>query len=283
MEELIIGPHLSIAKGYLKASQEALDMNANTFQFFTRNPRGGSMRAFNQQEADDWKKFLEEHHFGPVLAHAPYTLNMASSKPEVRDFALRTFAEDIERLEKLPCFLYNFHPGSHTKDGDEIGIQRITDILNNVLYKDQKTMVLLELMSGKGTEIGRTFEQMVEIMSKTKLNDKLGICLDTCHIYSAGYDIKDNLGDVLEEFDKKIGLNLLKAIHLNDSKMPFASKKDRHEVLGGGTLGEQTFINILNDNRLRGIPLYLETPNDNKGYAREIEFLRKEASKIKAL
>lgn len=249
-------------------------MGANTFQFFSRNPRGGSMRAFNQKEASDWEDFLKKHNFGPVLAHAPYTLNMASSKAEVRDFAERAFVEDLERLEQLPCTLYNFHPGSHTKDGNEIGIQRIVDILNRSLFKEQQTTVLLELMSGKGTEIGRTFEQIAEIIEKTQLNQKLGVCLDTCHIYSAGYDIRENLDDVLDEFDRIIGLDRLKAIHLNDSKTPFGSKKDRHEVLGGGSLEEQTFINIINNKYLCNTPFYLETPNDNEGYAKEISFLK---------
>lgn len=276
---LIIGPHISIAKGYLKASQEALDMGANTFQFFSRNPRGGSIRKFDQKEANEWKKFLEDNSFGPILAHAPYTLNMASSKEEVRDFAYRAFSEDLERIEKLPCNLYNFHPGSHTKDGIDIGIERIVNILNKSLFKDQSTTVLLELMSGKGTEIGKSFEEVAEIISRVQLNDKLGVCLDTCHIYSAGYDIKDNLEEVLERFDKILGLDLLKAIHLNDSKHEFASNKDRHETLGNGSLGEQTFINIVNHPKLKDIPLYLETPNDNEGYAKEIKLLR-EVSKM---
>lgn len=274
MSQLIIGPHVSIAKGYYKAAQEALDMGANTFQFFTRNPRGGAVRKIDHKDIEKWREFMEEHKFGPVLAHAPYTLNMASGKEDVRDFAFRAFKEDLERLEEIPCDLYNFHPGSHTKDGDEIGITRIVDILNRVLWPEMKTTVLLELMAGKGTEIGHRFEQAAEIIERTELKGKLGVCLDTCHVYSAGYDIRENLEGVIDELDSVIGLDRLKAIHLNDSMTPFASKKDRHEKLGQGTLGEQTFVNILNEERLRSIPIYLETPNENEGYAREIAFLR---------
>lgn len=280
MSKFVIGPHVSIAKGYFKAAQEAHEMGANTFQFFTRNPRGGAARKMDYKDIEKWRAFMEENHFGPVLAHAPYTLNMASGKEDVRDFAYRAFKEDLERMEEIPCSLYNFHPGSHTKDGDAIGITRIVENLNRVLWPEMNTTVLLELMAGKGTEIGHRFEQVAEIIERTELSDKLGICLDTCHIYSAGYDIKENLSQVLDELDSVIGLNRLKAIHLNDSMTPFASKKDRHEKLGQGTLGERTFIEILREPRLRGIPLYLETPNENEGYAREIAFLRGAASAL---
>lgn len=270
----MIGPHISIAKGYYKAAVEAQEMGANTFQFFTRNPRGGAVRKIDPKDIEKWRAFMDENNFGPVLAHAPYTLNMASGKDDVRDFAYRAFKEDLERMELIPCDLYNFHPGSHTKDGDEIGITRIVDTLNRTLWPEMTTTVLLELMAGKGTEIGHRFEQAAEIIERTELSDKLGICLDTCHIYSAGYDIKENLSNVLDELDLVIGLDRLKAIHLNDSMVPYGSHKDRHEKLGQGTLGEETFVNILKEKRLQGIPLYLETPNENEGYAREIAFLR---------
>ncbi len=278
--DLTIGAHLSIARGYLKASMEAKEMGANTFQFFSRNPRGGAIRKFDKKEAGEWEAFLDKNNFGPVLAHAPYTLNMASSKKEVREFAHNAFMEDIERLELLPCSLYNFHPGSHTNSGVEKGIERIVEILNDVLFREQKTMVLLETMSGKGTEIGRSFSEIAEIISRTKYNEKLGVCLDTCHVFSAGYDIKNHLSEVLEEFDKIIGLDRLKAVHLNDSKVEFMSNKDRHEKIGDGTLGNETFINIINNNCLNKLPLFLETPNDNKGYASEISFLKEVASRI---
>ena len=272
--KITIGAHLSIAQGYLKASQEAQDMGANTFQFFSRNPRGGALRKYDEKEAQDWKAFLDENNFGTVLAHAPYTLNMASSKDDVRDFAYRAFSEDIERLSKLPCSLYNFHPGSHTGLGVEEGIKHISQILNKVITKDQPVMVLLETMSGKGTEIGRNFEELSEILEKTTYNEKIGVCLDTCHVYSAGYNIKTALDDVLDEFDKIIGLSKLKALHLNDSKTEYQSGKDRHETLGNGSLGMQTFVNIIKNKRVNQLPLFLETPNDFHGYAREIAFLK---------
>ncbi len=272
--KITIGAHLSIAKGYLKASQEAYDMGANTFQFFSRNPRGGSIRKFDQKEADDWNSYMQEHQFGEVLAHAPYTLNMASSKEEVRDFAYRAFSEDLERLSQLPCTLYNFHPGSHTGDGVQTGVSRITEILNKTLFKEQKVIVLLETMAGKGTEIGRSFEEIAEIIAKTQLNEKLGVCLDTCHTYCAGYDIKNNLDDVLEEFDKIIGLNRLKALHLNDTKNDYQTNKDRHEILGNGFLGIETFVEIIKNKHINQLPMFLETPNDFNGYAREVAFLK---------
>lgn len=274
MTALIIGPHISIAGGYAKAAREAHAMGANTFQFFTRNPRGGAVKAF---DAADWAacaQFMDAHAYGPLLAHAPYTLNAASSNPETRRFARQALEEDLLRLEKTACALYNFHPGCHTGDGDAVGIARIADTLNAVLWPEMKTTVLLELMAGKGTEIGRTFEQAAEIISRVKLSDKLGVCLDTCHVYSAGYDIREDLDGVLEKFDAVIGLERLKAVHLNDSMTPFASNKDRHEKIGAGSIGEAALTAVVCDPRLRALPFFLETPNKAAGYKKEIALLR---------
>ncbi len=276
----IIGPHVSIAKGFLHAAEDAASMGANTFQYFTRNPRGGAVKKLDHKDLEACRSFMEDHEFGPILAHAPYTLNMASSKPETRDFAFRAFSEDLERMEQIPCSLYNFHPGSHTGSGAETGIGWITEILNRTLVPEMTTTVLLETMAGKGTEIGRSFEELAEIIEKTELSEKLGVCMDTCHIFSAGYDIENHLEEVLDDFDRLIGLDRLKAIHLNDSKMPFGDHKDRHEKLGEGLIGPETIARFVTEPRLAAVPLFLETPNDNDGYAAEIRrvrLIRKEA------
>jgi len=271
---MYIGCHISIAKGFYKAGKDAVKIGGNTFQFFTRNPRGGNAKALDPADINKLKTIMEENDFGPLLAHAPYTMNMASSKTEVREFAKLAFKEDLERLEQIPCNLYNFHPGSHTQDGVEVGIQRIVEILNDVLTGDESTFVLLEGMSGKGSEIGSKFEELRDIIKGVTHNHLMGVCLDTCHLYSAGYDIVNDLDGVLETFDKIVGLKRLKAIHLNDSKMPFASNKDRHEKIGEGTIGEDALLKLVHHPKLKHLPFLLETPNELPGYTDEIVRMR---------
>lgn len=270
---LRIGPHISIAKGYTKACENALEINANTFQFFTRNPRGGKAKALDFDDIDSAKKIMKENDIDNLLAHAPYTLNLASKTKRVAKHGIEMFKDDLKRLETIPSAMYNFHPGSHTGLGVKKGIKQITDALNSIITKDLETTILLEAMSGKGTEIGKSFKQLKKIIDKIELDEKIGVCIDTCHIYSAGYDIKNDLDGVLEKFDKIIGLDRLKAIHLNDSLKPFNSNKDRHAKLGEGVLGLETFFNIINHPKLKGIPLFLETPNELKGYKKEIKLL----------
>lgn len=271
---MIIGSHLSIAKGFEHAAKEAVKIGGNTFQFFTRNPRGGKAKKLDLDDIKKLEEIMKENKFGPLLAHAPYTMNPASYKDKVWEFAKMIFRDDLDRLEKIPCQLYNFHPGSHTGKGVDYGIDRIVQLLNEVLTGEESTWILLEAMSGKGTEIGRNFEELKAIIDKVNYCDKIGVCIDTCHIYSAGYDIVNDLDGVLEEFDNIIGLDRLKAIHLNDSKMDFDSNKDRHEKIGEGTLGMDAIINIVNHPKLKDIPFYLETPNELEGYKKEIELLR---------
>jgi len=274
---LIIGPHLSIAGGFKKAGEEAVKIEANTFQFFTRNPRGGKAKAIDPKDVTELRLIMDEQGFGSLLAHAPYTLNMCSAKSEIREFARMVFKEDLLRLEELPCELYNFHPGSHTGQGVEKGIEWIVQILNEEMWAGQKTTVILETMSGKGkgTEIGRNFEEISTIIKQIELTHKMGVCLDTCHVYSGGYDVAGNLDRVLEDFDQIIGLDYLKAIHLNDSMMPFNSNKDRHEKIGFGTLGIETFKQIVTHPLLKTLPFFLETPQENTlDYQKEIELLR---------
>ncbi|WP_414150576.1 deoxyribonuclease IV [Acetobacterium carbinolicum] len=272
---LMIGPHLSIAGGFKKAGEEAVKIEANTFQFFTRNPRGGKAKALDSDDVAGLRQIMDNHGFGPLLAHAPYTLNMCSAKQETREFARMVFKEDLMRLEELPCELYNFHPGSHTGQGVAAGIAWITQILNEEMWPEQKATVLLETMSGKGTEIGSRFEELKMIIDQVALTNKIGVCLDTCHVYSGGYDLVGNLDGVLEAFDRIIGLNYLKCIHLNDSMMPFGSNKDRHEKIGFGTLGIDTFKWIVTHPQLRDLPFFLETPQEDTGdYQKEIELLR---------
>ena len=269
-----IGSHLSASKGYLHMAEEAVSIGANTFQFFTRNPRGGSAKKINE---DDIKKFLEyssEHSFATILAHAPYTLNACSKDEKTREFAYTAMEDDLRRMEYTPNQMYNFHPGSHVGQGVERGIELITELLNSVLKPEKTTTVLLETMAGKGSEVGRSFEELREIIDRTELSDKLGVCLDTCHVYDAGYDIVNDLDGVLSEFDRIIGLDRLKAIHLNDSKNPFESHKDRHEKIGEGSLGIEAISRIINHPALRDLPFYLETPNELDGYAREIALLK---------
>ncbi len=271
---LNIGCHLSTTKGFENMGKEALEIGANTFQFFTRNPRGGKAKDIDIKDMEGLLKIVKENNFATILAHAPYTLNACSADERTREFAREMMEDDLKRMEFMPNNLYNFHPGSHVKQGVEIGINYIVELLNNVLREDQTTTVLLETMAGKGSEVGRTFEEIAEIISRVELKDKMGVCLDTCHVYDAGYDIVNNLDGVLEEFDRIIGLDRLKAIHLNDSKNPFKSHKDRHEKIGEGFLGLDAITNIINHPKLKHLPFFLETPNELDGYAKEIELLR---------
>lgn len=274
---LHIGCHLSCSKGYLAMGEQAVALGADTFQFFTRNPRGGSVKPFDAQDAQALADFMAERRFAPVLAHAPYTLNACSADPAVRDFARRTMREDMERLAHLPCAMLNFHPGSHVKQGPEAGTRFIAEMLDEVYTPELPTTVLLETMAGKGSEVGRSFEELRAIMDAARVGDRLGVCLDTCHVYDAGYDIVQDLDGVLDEFDRVIGLDRLRAIHLNDSKNPMGSHKDRHEKIGQGSIGLEAMTRIVRHPALRDLPFYLETPNELDGYAREIALMREQA------
>lgn len=271
---LHIGCHLSVSKGYLHMGKEALSIGGDTFQFFTRNPRGGKAKELNIEDALALNRFMAEHHFAPLLAHAPYTLNGCSKDEKTRNFAWQTMTEDLERLENLDNCRYNFHPGSHVGQGADLGIKYIAAMLNHCMKPAQKTVVLLETMAGKGSEVGHNFEELRSILDEAAIPEKLGVCLDTCHVYDGGYDIVSNLEGVLEEFDHTIGLERLKALHLNDSKNIFGSHKDRHEKIGEGFIGIETFERIVNHRALRDLPFYLETPNELDGYAKEIALLR---------
>lgn len=271
---LNIGCHLSCSGGYLAMGRQAVEIGANTFQFFTRNPRGGSVKPFDREDAEALNDFMRMHGFAPVLAHAPYTLNPAAADPRVRDFAYRAMREDLERLACIPNAMLNFHPGSHVKQGAQEGIRLIGEMLDEVYTPELPTTVLLETMAGKGSEVGRSFEELRAIMDASRAGDRLGVCLDTCHVHDGGYDIVGRLDDVLAEFDRVIGLNRLRAIHLNDSKNPMGSHKDRHEKIGQGFIGLEATRRIINHEALRHLPFYLETPNELCGYAAEIRLLR---------
>lgn len=269
-----IGCHLSSANGYLAMGKEAEKIGANVFQFFTRNPRGGTAKALDERDIEAYIAFAEEKGLGTLLAHAPYTMNACSADSGLREFARRMMEEDLARLELLPQVAYNFHPGSHVKQGADVGIAYITGMLNEVLKNGGKTPILLETMSGKGSEVGRTFEEIREILDGVHGHERMGVCLDTCHVYDGGYDIVENLDGVLEEFDRVIGLERLKAIHLNDSKNTMGSHKDRHEKIGEGSLGFIAVKRIINHPKLSHLPFYLETPNELEGYAAEIALLK---------
>lgn len=272
---ITLGAHLSASKGFVNMYETALSIGANTFQFFTRNPRGGKAKDIDIADIDEFLKLVNANDsFGTVLAHAPYTLNACSAKADVRTFALETFKDDIARMELIPNQLYNFHPGSHVGQGEEKGIEQIAEILNEVIFEDMTTTVLLETMAGKGSEIGKTFEELNEIIKRVELNEKVGVCLDTCHVHDGGYDIVNSLDEVLEQFDKVIGIDRLKALHLNDSKNPIGAHKDRHEKIGEGYIGINAFEKIVNHPVLSTLPMFLETPNELDGYAKEIELLR---------
>jgi len=271
---LNIGCHLSASKGYEHMGKEALSIGANTFQYFSRNPRGGSVKTFDPADADKLAHLAKENNFAPILVHAPYTLNPCAQAEDTLDFARRVLREDLERLEYFEGMLYNFHPGSHTGQGVETGIEKIAASLNQAMKKGMRTTVLLEAMAGKGSEVGGKFEELREIMDRVDASEHMGVCLDTCHVYDAGYDIVNDLDGVLTAFDKTVGLSRLRAIHINDSKNPFSSHKDRHEKIGEGSIGTEAFARIINHPALRNLPFYLETPNELDGYEAEIRLLR---------
>lgn len=277
---LTVGCHLSSSKGYLAMGKEAAAIDANTFQFFTRNPRGGSAKALDESDIEAYLLFAKEHGIERILAHAPYTLNGCSADEGLREFARDTMKDDLRRLEYTPGNCYNFHPGSHVKQGVEVGITYIAQMLNEVLRPEQSTTVLLETMAGKGSEVGRDFAELREILDRVELSELMGVCLDTCHVWDGGYDIVNSLDEVVTEFDRIIGLTRLKAIHLNDSMNPLGAHKDRHAVIGGGYIGAEALVRVINHPALKHLPFYLETPNDLDGYAKEIAFLRRhDASK----
>lgn len=271
---LHIGCHLSSSNGFLAMGQTALSIGADTFQFFTRNPRGGAAKPFDEVDAKKLVELMAQNDFAPILAHAPYTLNACAADAGLRQYAEDVMADDIMRMDHFPGAMYNFHPGSHVKQGVDVGVDFISSMLNRLLKPSQKTVVLLETMAGKGSEVGRDFEELKAILDRVELSDKMGVCLDTCHVFDGGYDIVNHLDDVLEQFDKVIGLVKLKAIHLNDSKNPMGSHKDRHEVIGGGFIGLDALVRVINHKSLRMLPFYLETPNELPGYASEIALMR---------
>lgn len=269
-----IGCHLSASKGYTHMGREALDIGADTFQFFTRNPRGGRAKDIDEKDIASFLELIRENQFAPILAHAPYTLNPCSADGRVKEFALEVMEDDLMRMEYTPNNYYNLHPGSHVGQGVEVGIELIADMLNKILKPEQTTIVLLETMAGKGSEVGGSFKELRQIIDKVELKDKIGVCLDTCHVHDAGYDIVNDLDGVLSEFDRILGLDRLRTIHLNDSKNHLESHKDRHEKIGQGSIGLDAIINIINHPRLRHLPFFLETPNELEGYAEEISLLR---------
>ena len=277
---LHIGWHLSSSKGFLAMGKTALSIKADTFQFFTRNPRGGKAKAVKSEDAAALVALCQEHNFAPLLAHAPYTMNPCAADAKLLDFAQMVMEGDLEMLEYVPGNMYNFHPGSHVKQGVEVGVEKIAALLNKVLHKDLHTTVLLETMAGKGTEVGRTFEELAAIIDKVQLGDNVGICMDTCHIFDGGYDIVNDLDGVLEQFDKILGLQRLRAIHLNDSLNVLGSHKDRHACIGAGNIGLEALSAVTNHPALRSLPFYLETPNELPGYAAEIQLLREHYREI---
>ena len=273
---LQIGCHLSASKGYLHMGREAVSIGANTFQFFTRNPRGGSAKAVDEKDVAAYRAFAAENGIGVILAHAPYTLNGCSADPAIRDFATRTMKDDLRRMEYFPGNLYNFHPGSHVGQGVDAGIEMIAAMLNAILWEDMRTTVLLETMAGKGSEVGGSFEELRAILDRVTLSDRMGVCLDTCHVHDAGYDIVHDLDGVLTRFDKAVGLHRIRAVHINDSKNPLGARKDRHEKIGLGYIGTEAILRVMTHPALRDRPFYLETPNELEGYAREIAMLKEQ-------
>lgn len=271
---LKIGCHLSATKGFMHMGKTIVKIGGNTFQYFSRNPRGGKAKALDEKDCAYFRVFCEENGIEQILCHAPYTLNTCSKDESIRIFAKDTMKDDLERMEYVPGNMYNFHPGSHVGQGVEKGIDFIVEALDEVMTDDMHTTVLLETMAGKGTEIGSKFEEITEIIKRAKLGHKIGVCMDTCHVYDAGYDIVNDLDGVLEEFDRVIGLDRLKAIHINDSKNTFESHKDRHEKIGEGSIGMEAFERIINHEALRNLPFYLETPNEEEGYIKEISMLK---------
>ena len=272
--DMLIGNHLSASKGYAAMGKAALALDANTFAFFTRNPRGGKAKEIDEKDVEKFLNFAKEHEFGKIVAHAPYTMNLCAAKEDVRSFSKEMLLDDLKRMEYTPYNYYNFHPGSHVGQGAEKGIALIAEALNEALKPEQTTTVLLETMAGKGTEVGRTFEELREILDRVELNDKMGVCLDTCHVWDGGYDIVNDLDDVLNEFDRVIGLDRLKAVHFNDSMNDCGSHKDRHAKIGEGKIGAEAMRRIALHPLLEGRPFILETPNDDEGYRREIQMVR---------
>lgn len=277
-----IGSHISSSKGYEAMGKQALKLGADTFAFFTRNPRGGKAKEIIKEDVDRFLQLAKEHSFGKLVAHAPYTMNICAAKEDIRKFAREMFADDLARMEYTPGNYYNFHPGSHVGQGSSQGIAIIGEVLNGVLKEDMTTTVLLETMAGKGTEVGRNFEELRAILDLVDLKEKMGVCLDTCHIWDGGYDVVNNLDGVLKEFDDVIGLSKLKAVHLNDSMNPLGSHKDRHEKIGEGNIGLKAMGQIINHPKLQGLPFILETPNDDAGWAKEIAMLREMHKEDKA-
>lgn len=271
---MYIGSHISASKGYAAMGKQALKLGANTFAFFTRNPRGGKAKEIDPADIEKFLALAKEHHFGKLVAHAPYTMNVCAAKEDIRRFAKEILEDDLNRMEYTPGNYYNFHPGSHVGQGSDVGIDLIAGILNETLKPEQTTTVLLETMAGKGSEIGRNFEELQAILERVALREKMGVCLDTCHVWDGGYDIVNDLDEVLEEFDRIIGLEHLKAIHMNDSMNPLGSHKDRHEKIGQGQIGLEAMERIINHPKLQGVPVILETPNDDEGWAKEIALLR---------
>lgn len=274
-ERLNIGCHLSSSKGFLNMGKEAVSIGGNTFQFFTRNPRGGQAKELDDNDIKAYIEFAKENKLAPIVAHAPYTLNACAKDDYKREFAFNTMKDDLQRMEKVPGNYYNFHPGSHVEQGVEVGIELISDMLNKIITPNQTTIILLETMAGKGSEVGRSFGELKAIYDRVELKEKLGVCMDTCHVYDAGYDIVNDLDGVLKEFDEIMGIDKLKAIHINDSKNPFSSHKDRHEKIGDGSIGIEAFERIINHPLLRDLPFLLETPNELDGYEKEIDTLKK--------
>ena len=272
--DMLIGNHLSASKGYVAMGKAALALDANTFAFFTRNPRGGKAKEIDEKDVEKFLNFAKEHEFGKIVAHAPYTMNLCAAKEDVRSFSKEMLLDDLKRMEYTPYNYYNFHPGSHVGQGAEKGIALIEEALNEALKPEQTTTVLLETMAGKGTEVGRTFEELREILDRVELNDKMGVCLDTCHVFDAGYDIVNDLDGVLNEFDRVIGLDRLKAVHFNDSMNDCGSHKDRHAKIGEGKIGAEAMRRVALHPLLEGRPFILETPNDDEGYRREIQMVR---------
>ena len=271
---MYIGNHLSSAKGYEAMGKQAVRLGGETFAFFTRNPRGGKAKEIKPEDVEKFLEIAKEQHFGKIVAHAPYTMNACAAKEDIRELAYTMFTDDLKRMEYTPGNYYNFHPGSHVGQGAETGITLITELLNQVLYQEQTTTVLLETMAGKGSEVGRNFEELQAIIERVDLKEKIGVCLDTCHVWDAGYDIVEHLDEVLKEFDRIIGLERLKAIHLNDSMNPLGSHKDRHARLGEGQIGSEALQRIVCHEKLQGLPFILETPNDDEGYAAEIAIVK---------
>lgn len=276
---LHIGCHLSSSKGFFAMGQTALNINADTFQFFTRNPRGSKAKDIDEKDLEKLKQLMKENNFTKIVAHAPYTLNPCSADENKRNFAKKIIKDDLKRMELLPNQYYNFHPGNHMGQGIDFGISQISNLLNEILTSEQSTIVLLETMSGKGTEVGSKFEELAKIIENINLKEKIGVCIDTCHIFDGGYDIVNNLDEVIDDFDKIIGLKYLKAVHLNDSMNPFSSHKDRHQVIGKGSIGLESIIKIINHKKLSGLPFILETPNNLEGYKKEISVLKEAYAK----